>query len=337
MAGPAVVALMSRDTWNEQFDSARRERLGRAAAPTDPEWISRFEDPAAHGALADAEVLITSWGASRLTAERLALMPKLRAVLHCAGSVRPLVTDEFWSRGIVLSSAADANADPVAEYTYAAVVMAGKKAPFLAGEGRVRRSDWNETLRWGPLSTVGLTVGIIGFSRIGRRVVDRLVGRLEGVRCLVTDPYADPEAVAAAGAELVSLDEMLSGVDILSIHAPELPETRHMIGAEQLAALADHTTVINTARGSLIDTAALEAECRSGRLNAILDVTDPEPLHSDSVMYDLPNVMITPHVAGSLGTERLRMSDLALDELDRLIAGEELEHRIREEDMAHVA
>ena len=337
MAGPAVVALMSRDTWNEQFDARRRERLGRVAAPTVPEWIPRFEDPAGRDALAEAEVLITSWGASRLTAERLALMPRLRAVLHCAGSVRPLVTDEFWARGIVLSSAADANADPVAEYTYAAVVMAGKKAPFLAGEGRVRRSDWNETLRWGPLSTVGLTVGIVGFSRIGRRVVNRLVDRLEGVRCLVTDPYADPAAVAAAGAELVGLDEMLGAVDILSIHAPELPETRHMIGAAQLAALGDHTTVINTARGSLIDTAALEAECRSGRLNAILDVTDPEPLHSDSVMYDLPNVMITPHVAGSLGTERLRMSDLALDELDRFIAGEALEHQIREEDMAHVA
>lgn len=337
MAGPAVIALMSRDTWNEQFDDARRARLARVASPADPSWISRFEDPDAGAALADVEVLVTSWGASRLTAERLALMPKLRAVLHCAGSVRPIVSEEFWRRGIVLSSAADANADPVAEYTYAAVVMAGKKAPFLAGEGRVRRSDWNETLRWGPLSNVGLTVGIIGFSRIGRRVVDRLVTRLEGVRVLVTDPYADPAAVAAAGAELVSLESMLGAVDILSIHAPDLPETHHMIGAEQLAALADHTTVINTARGALLDHAALEAECRSGRLNAILDVTDPEPLHSDSVMYDLPNVMITPHIAGSLGTERLRMSDLALDELDRFIAGEALEHRIREEDMAHVA
>lgn len=337
MSGPAILALMSRDTWTEQFDATRLRRLARVARPVDPQWIPRVEDPAARAALAETEVLITSWGAGRLSPERLALMPRLRAVLHCAGSVRPIVTDEFWRRGIVLSSAADANADPVAEYTYAAVVMAGKKAPFLAGEGRVRRSDWNETLRWGPLSTVGLTVGIIGFSRIGRRVVDRLVSRLEGVRVLVTDPYADPAAVAAAGAELVSLGEMLAAVDVLSIHAPELPETRHMIGAEQLAALADHTTVINTARGSLLDHAALEVECRSGRLNAILDVTDPEPLHSDSVMYDLPNVMITPHIAGSLGTERLRMSDLALDELDRFIAGEALQHQIREQDMAHVA
>ena len=337
MTGPAVVALMSRDTFAEQFPDAHRARLAGSARVLDPEWIPRLEDPSAESILGDVEVLITSWGAQRLSAERLALMPKLRAVLHCAGSVRPLVSDEFWKRGIVLSSAADANADPVAEYTYAAVVMAGKKAPFLAGEGRVRRSDWNETLRWGPLSNVGLTIGIVGFSRIGRRVVDRLVARLEGVRVLVTDPYTDPDAVVAAGAELVSLEDMLGAVDILSIHAPDLPETRHMIGAEQLASLADHTTVINTARGALLDHVALEAECRSGRLNAILDVTDPEPLNSDSVLYDLPNVMITPHIAGSLGTERLRMSGLALDELDRLNAGEPLEHQIREEDMEHVA
>ncbi|MFD0525583.1 NAD(P)-dependent oxidoreductase [Paractinoplanes durhamensis] len=110
-----------------------------------------------------------------------------------------------------------------------------------------------------------------------------------------------------------------------------------MIGAAQLAALPDHSCVINTARGSLIDTAALERECAAGRLHAILDVTDPEPLPAHSALYDLPNVMITPHVAGSSGSEILRMTDGALDELTRLAAGQPLLRPVHPDDLAHTA
>ena len=95
--------------------------------------------------------------------------------------------------------------------------------------------------------------------------------------------------------------------------------------------------MINTARGSLIDTAALEAECAAGRLNAILDVTDPEPLNAESVLYDLPNVMITPHIAGSLDGEVKRMTDTALDELERLMSGHPLGHRILEAELDQIA
>jgi phosphoglycerate dehydrogenase-like enzyme len=108
---------------------------------------------------------------------------------------------------------------------------------------------------------------------------------------------------------------------VLTLHVPALPATRHLIGAKELALLRDGATVINTARGSVIDTAALESECVSGRLDAILDVTEPEPLPADSPLYDLPNVMITPHIAGSLGSETRRMSESALDELERYLSG----------------
>ena len=214
--------------------------------------------------------------------------------------------------------------------------MAGKKAPFLAADARRHRQDWTYRRRRGPLSNLGLTVGIIGFSRIGRMVVARLQ-QLDDITCVVSDPYADAGQVHAAGARLVDLQEMLGQVDILSIHAPELPSTRHLIAAAALANLRDHTTVINTARGSLIDTAALEAECAAGRLNAILDVTDPEPLNADSVLYDLPNVMITPHIAGSLDGEVKRMTDTALDELERLTRGRPLRHRILEAELDRIA
>jgi phosphoglycerate dehydrogenase-like enzyme len=131
----------------------------------------------------------------------------------------------------------------------------------------------------------------------------------------------------------VPLDELLPRVDVLSLHAPALASTHHMIGQAELAALPDHATLINTARGSLVDTSALEAECASGRINAILDVTDPEPLPAESPLYALPNVMITPHLAGSLGSEIYRMTDAALDELERYVTGRDLIDEITSDDL----
>jgi phosphoglycerate dehydrogenase-like enzyme len=130
--------------------------------------------------------------------------------------------------------------------------------------------------------------------------------------------------VAAAGGTLVELPELLARSEILTLHAPALPSTHRMIGAAELALLPDHATVVNTARGSLVDSAALAAECRSGRLFAILDVTDPEPLPPGDPLRTVRNVMITPHLAGSLGTEILRLTDHTLDELVRWTAGEPL-------------
>ncbi|MGW5234488.1 hydroxyacid dehydrogenase [Streptomyces nodosus] len=236
-------------------------------------------------------------GAPRLTPERLDAALALRVVLHCAGSVRGLVGDDAWRRGIRVTSAADTNAIPVAEYILAAIIFAGKKIPFLAADERLAYEGWGRVTGYGDLSNFAQTVGIVGFSRIGRKVVE-LLKVLDDTTCLVADPYADPAEVAAAGATLVELRELLPRVDVLSLHAPELQETRHLIGAEQLRLLPDHATVINTARGSLADSDALAAECASGRLFAILDVTDPEPLPASSPLRRLAQVVVTPACGG---------------------------------------
>lgn len=317
---PEVLLAMSDGTYRTQFGPAERARLGELAALGEPVQVESLDEPAARERLARVEVLLTSWGAPELTAQVLDAAPALRAVIHCAGTVRPLVTDAVWERDLLVTNAVDANALPVAEFTFAAVIMAGKRAPFLAARARTARDDWSvEGL--GELSNRDRTVGIVGFSRTGRRVVDRLTA-LETHEVLVFDPYADRDEVKAAGARLADLDEVLAASDITSLHAPALPSTRHLIGARELALMPDGATLINTARGMVVDTAALERECASGRLHAILDVTDPEPLPRDSVLYDLPNVMITPHIAGSLGTETRRMTAAALDELERYVRGE---------------
>ncbi|KQQ62764.1 hydroxyacid dehydrogenase [Microbacterium sp. Leaf320] len=300
---PEVFALL--------FDEARLQRL-RTLAPSPQLAIDG-------GDLSDTEILLTSWGAPRLDAELLDRMPRLRAVVHAAGSVQQLVSDELWERGITVTSAADANAVPVAEYTFATIILAFKRA-FVHMRSPSTVLEWRDLVGSTRYGSVGRTVGIVGFSRIGRRVV-RMLGQLDDIRIIVADPFVSAQAVADAGAELLPLDDMLGQVDVLSLHAPALPETRHMIGAAELAALHDGATVINTARGWILDHEALLAECESGRLDAVLDVTEPDPLPTDSPLRTLSNVALTPHIAGSMGNEARRLADSALDDVEALLHG----------------
>ncbi|MEV0090957.1 hydroxyacid dehydrogenase [Streptomyces sp. NPDC050738] len=328
-----ALVVMSRSSFEGHFDRARLKRLAETVSLDDPCWTDELDSAPSRERLAHAEVLITSWGAPALTPVRLAAAPRLKAVLHCAGSVRGLVGQEVWRRGIRVTSAADANAVPVAEYTLAAIIFAGKKAPFLAADKQRAYGGWGSVTGYGDLSNFERTVGIVGFSRIGRQVVE-LLQVLRGTTCLVADPYADPDEVRRAGATLVPLDEMLPQVHVLSVHAPELTETRHLIGAAELSRLPDFATVVNTARGSLVDSDALAAECASGRLFAILDVTDPEPLPADAALRKPAQVMITPHIAGSLGSEIGRLTDHVLDELSRWVARQPLQAEITAESWA---
>ncbi|MEV8418553.1 hydroxyacid dehydrogenase [Streptomyces niveus] len=307
---------------------------------TDPHLVAHRltgpdPDPAVVAALAEAELLVTCWGAPPLTAEVLAAAPKLRAVVHAAGSVKHHITDACWERGISVTSAAVANALPVAEYTLAAILFSGKRVLGSAHRYRETRAahDWHQEL--GRAGNYRRTVGIVGASRIGRRVIELL--RPFDLRVLLYDPYVDTAEAAALGVELVPLDELCERSQVVSVHAPQVPATRHMIGAAELAAMPDGATLINTARGSLVDEAALLPQLVSGRLDAVLDVTDPELPPPDSPLYDLPNVLLTPHVAGSLGVEIHRMADQALDEVERYTKGLPFEDPVLPSALGHSA
>ncbi|QKW11083.1 hydroxyacid dehydrogenase [Streptomyces sp. NA04227] len=310
---------MNEPTRRTQFGPRELARLHAAASLGEPYAASQLDSEAVRARLSEVEVLITSWGCPALDEQVLRAAPRLRAVLHAAGSVRGHVRDAVFDRGLLVTTAADSNAEPVAQYTLAAVLWAFKKVPFLAMDARRFREDWSYVDGRGELSGRDRTVVLVGFSRIGRRVAD-LLRTLDLARVLVVDPVADPAEIIAAGAEPARLEEALPQADVLSLHAPELPQTRHMIGAAQLAALPPGAVLVNTARGSLVDTTALESACRDG-LHAVLDVTDPEPLPATSPLYDLSNVVLTPHIAGSLGSETRTMADAALTELERYAAG----------------
>ncbi|OPZ83681.1 MAG: (S)-sulfolactate dehydrogenase [bacterium ADurb.Bin429] len=251
----------------------------------------------------------------------------MRGIFYAAGSVKGFCTPALWAHGIVVSSAAPANAVPVAEYTVAVVVLWQKDFWRFMGK------DYTA-----PRAVPGnyhRTIGIIGASLVGRETL-RLLGSYD-MDVLLADPFVTVEEAVRLGATKVELPELMAAADVVSLHAPNLPHLRHMIHAGLLARMKDGALFINTARGALVDEAALLAELQTGRISAVLDVTDPEPPVPDSPFWTLPNVIYTPHIAGSMADECHRMADFALDELDRFLTGEPLTYPVTEAMLATMA
>lgn len=314
---------------------AERERLSRVVDLVDEAPLTTFDDERATGVLAEVELLLTCWGAPTIDDAVLALAPRLRAVVHAAGTVKGFVSPACWERGVRVTSVAAANAVPVAEYTLAVILLANKSA-FTARERYRSTRTMPRPQPGDPVpGNLGKRIGIIGASRVGRRVVDLL--QPFDLEVVLADPLLAAADAEAMGARLVALDDLLRTSDVVSLHAPLLPETTGLLGARELSLLRDGVTFVNTARGAIVDGEALEAELTSGRISAVIDTTWPEPPPPESPLYDLPNVFLTPHLAGSQGTELRRLADDAVAEVERYARGEAFAFEITASDLAWIA
>lgn len=296
--------------------------------------IQSFNTPTSDQ-LAQLEVLITGWGAPKVGPPELDRMPRLQAIVHAAGTVKPHLDPEVWTRGIAVSTAATANAYPVAEYSLGMILLAGKDVFWIARDYASRANHSDHIAENPTIGGYGTVLGIVGASRVGRRVLDLL--RPFDFEVLIYDPYLAEKDAAALGARKCELDELMTASNIVSLHSPDIPETRHQINAARLASLPDGATIINTARPALIDQNALIRHLRTGRIRAILDVTDPEPLPTDHQLRLLPNVYLTPHLAGAQGNELLRLGASALDEVLRVLSGEPLRFPVTAEALPRMA
>ncbi|MFC8661839.1 hydroxyacid dehydrogenase [Streptomyces sp. NPDC057199] len=283
--------------------------------------------------LAGVDVLVTGWGAPRLTAELLDSAPRLALVLYAAGSVRPLVTEESWARGVRVTSAGTVIADKVADFALAQILYALKHGWRYVLTARRTRAA---AVRRSELGTTGATVGLVSLGATGRATA-RLLAR-HGVRVLAHDPYVPVATAHALDVELTTLDGVFAESDVVSLHAPLLDETRAMVDARLLRSMRTDATLVNTARGGLIDEAALATVLgERADLFAVLDVTDPEPAPPGSPLFELDNVVVTPHLAGSLGPERRLLGRAMAEELARYVAGSPLRHEVAAASMEHAA
>ncbi|MDN5900614.1 MAG: hydroxyacid dehydrogenase [Brachybacterium sp.] len=274
--------------------------------------------------LREVELLITGWGSPRLDAETLVRLPRLRAVVHTAGTLRHVGSEALWAReDVVVTTAARANAVPVAEFTVAQILLAGKQSlQREAAHRRCRGQEHTSSIDLG--GNYGAVVGLIGASRVGREVA-RLLRHFD-LTVLISDPFVSGEEVRQLGAEPSALDDLFRRSDVVSLHAPDVRSTQGMVTRELLASMRDGTTFINTARPALVDLDALREQLLTGRLSAVLDVNDD--LAPDDPLWEAPSVSITPHIAGSLGNELHRLGESALEEVRRLRAGEPAQYPV---------
>jgi phosphoglycerate dehydrogenase-like enzyme len=272
------------------------------------------------------EVVIGNWGVPRFTPELLAAMPALQIVCYAAGSVRAFVTPEFWRRGICLTNAVAANARPTATFAEAMILLSLKQTWFYLRE---RRADWAYLRDTASSGVHRATVGIIGLSRVGREVIRGL--QRHEVRILAHDPTVDAAEAARVGVELTPLPELFAKSDVVSLHAPLLPQTDGLVTSDLLRRMRPNATFVNTARGAIVREAEMVAVLRErSDLTAVLDVTDPEPAPADSPLRALPNVVLTPHIAGARHREIELLMRFALDELARHLRGEPLLYPLSE-------
>jgi phosphoglycerate dehydrogenase-like enzyme len=265
-----------------------------------------------------AEALIVR-NRTRVDRDLLRQLPHLRVVGRLGVGLDNLDLAALREHGVAVVTARGCNANAVAEYVIAALF---EQARFLGQlDERTRRGVWDRGFGMGR-ELHGKTLGLIGVGDIGQRVAAR--ARVFGMHIIACDPLLHPSHIAVqdGGLESVSLAEACQRADYLSLHVPLTQGTRHLIGAHELALMKETATLINTARGGIVDETALAQSLqRHPRRFAVLDVRETEPPQQPDPLASLPNVLLTPHVAGITHESERRVADMVLGDVDRVLSG----------------
>jgi phosphoglycerate dehydrogenase-like enzyme len=334
MSAPTIVAVVSETLFAEFFSQADAARFRSAAARLGGSFI-RVDRLSDAPDLDRTRVLITSWGVGPFDAAVLGHLPELELIAHTGATIRPFATDDLFDRGILISQAGAGMARSVAEVSLTFTLNLLHRVPEMHNALHAGVA-WHEPEAVGVQHEIlGATIAVIGASRTGRAYLELI--RLLGAAPLLVDPTLDVEEATALGAELVSLDEAMRRAQIVAVHAPSLPVTRHMIGRRELASMRDGAGLVNTARSWLVDESALLEELQSGRIRAAIDVFDEEPLAADSLFRKLPGVIVTPHRAAGTREGRLRQGRIVADEVAAFVAGDPLTHTIDRDQLAKMA
>jgi D-3-phosphoglycerate dehydrogenase len=242
-----------------------------------------------------AEVLVV--GSAPMTREFLSALPRLKGLVRGGIGVDGVDVAAATDLGIVVANVPDFCTDEVAEHTLGLIFAVARKIATI--DRRVRQGQWRGLIPTQILPIYrlrGRTLGVVGMGKIGRMVAQK--ARALGMNIIGFDPYLPPDVAAAIAVPLVSLNDVLRQADVVSLHVPLTPETRHLINARTLALMKSHAMLINVARGPIVDEAALQMALESGHLaGAGLDVLEPEPPAASNGLFRFENVVFTCHYA----------------------------------------
>ncbi len=256
----------------------------------------------------------------QVDAALLEAAPQLRVVSNYAVGYDNVDLAVATARGVLVTNTPDVLTETSADFAVALMFAAARRV--VEGEAYVRAGKWKT---WGPETLLGqdihgATLGLVGLGRIGQAVARRATGF--GMRILYHNRTRRPELEAAYGLVHVPVDRLFAESDIISLHCPLNDETRHLVNRDALERFKPNAILVNTARGPVVDTQALVEVLRRKPIVAALDVTDPEPLPADHPLLELPNVLVTPHIASATVQTRLRMAQIAVDNLLAALRGE---------------
>ena len=334
---PKAIFMGTKEAIANAYSEETQAKLGQSLEIL-PDFYTQdlLRDGKAHPELQNVAYAFSTWGITALTeAEIASLLPSLKAVFYAAGTVQAFARP-FMSRGVKIFSAWGANGVPVAEVTVAEIILANKGIFQTMHKGA--SPVWSEHDAAGPHpGNYDANVGVIGAGMIGTMVIERLKDYRLNVK--VFDPFLTEERAEALGAEKVAyLPELFASCHVISNHLANNEQTVGMIDRRCFDVMADNAVFINTGRGQqVVEEDMIAALQEKPTRAAVLDVTWPEPPRPGSPLYTMPNVILTPHAAGSLGNEVARMGEYMADEYATLAAGLPTKYEVTEAMLATMA
>jgi glyoxylate reductase len=259
---------------------------------------------------------LLSMVADRVDEALLDAAPNLRAIANYAVGTDNIDLEAAAARGLPVGNTPDVLTDATADLAFALILALARG--IVSGAETVRAGEWRTWEPAGALGTdlAGATLGIVGRGRIGEAVARRAAG-------------FGMEVVHSSRSSGLPLDQLLGQADVISLHTPLTPDTRHLIDASALARMKPTALLVNTARGGIVDQDALREALMEGRIGgAALDVTEPEPLPGDHPLLDAPNLLVVPHLGSATRRTRARMAEMAVENLLAALDGRPMPHPV---------
>lgn len=320
-----LVTIAKGNIFNTFFNEQLKGKLEDMGEVIWNESINQFTHKELCEKIKDVDLCVTGWGTEVFDEEVLSYANRLKLIAHTGGSVKPYITEGVYDKGIRVISGNDIFAESVAEGVIAYALASLRDIPHFSNE--LKQGIWpNKFYNKGLLNK---TVGIVGYGMIARIVVGLL--KPFKVKIKVYSRHIKQEELQKHGMEQCTLEEIFKTCDIVSLHSGMTKENYHLITEELLMSMKEGALFINTARGGIVDEAALIRVLKTGRINAVLDVYEVEPLPRDNALLEIPNVILMPHMGGPTIDRRFVVTESVIEDIKRFLVNEPMHCEISRE------